>query len=52
MLTITQAWLDMFPSWADAGWEVGDTFNEVTFLANHVEIQETLANHPPNGPHH
>jgi hypothetical protein len=55
MFTITQAWLDMFPSWYDAGWRVGDQINLCNVLENNENLapaKNALLNHPPIGPHH
>lgn len=52
MLTITQAWLDALPAWYDSGWRVGDTINLASYVVNHTDVQDKLANHPPTGPHH
>lgn len=52
MLTITQSWLDEFPTWYTAGWRVGDTLDLAQFCTNNPEVATKLANHPPNGPHH
>lgn len=35
MLVITQGILDAFPKWKKAGWEVGDKFDVILYLAAH-----------------
>ncbi len=47
MLTITQDFLTKYPSWALAGWRVGD---ECDFTLLPPQTQAVIAAHPPHKP--
>jgi hypothetical protein len=51
MLTITQQWLDLFPAWKDAGWEVSDQCDLANILTSAPQtVQDFVDAHPPHKP--
>ncbi len=51
MFVITQAFLDLFPNWATAGWQVGDQLNIVAWLSSLNDASQNYINqHPPHRP--
>jgi hypothetical protein len=51
MLTITQSWLDAYPNWVGAGWQVGDTCDLVYILNLAPQgVNDFIDAHPPHKP--